>query len=68
MTQRALRRLEAIEETENTEETEQPELKTVFDYSNDAVRVVGHFRMRPIFPAGAELVVTRHSRMEAIHR
>ena len=31
---------EAIEETEKTEETEQPELKTVFDYSNDAVRVV----------------------------
>ena len=48
---------EAIEETENTEETEQPELKTVFDYSNDAVRVVVTLSNETDLPAGAELVV-----------
>jgi len=49
---------EAIEETEKTEETEQPELKTVFDYSNDAVRVVVTLSNETDLPAGAELVVT----------
>ena len=48
---------EAIEETEKTEETEQPELKTVFDYSNDAVRVVVTLSNETDLPAGAELVV-----------
>lgn len=48
---------EAIEETEETEETEQPELKTVFDYSNDAVRVVVTLSNETDLPAGAELVV-----------
>ena len=48
---------EAIEETEKTEQTEQPELKTVFDYSNDAVRVVVTLSNETDLPAGAELVV-----------
>ncbi len=48
---------EAIEETEKTEETEQLELKTVFDYSNDAVRVVVTLSNETDLPAGAELVV-----------
>ena len=48
---------EAIEETEKTEETEQQELKTVFDYSNDAVRVVVTLSNETDLPAGAELVV-----------
>ena len=48
---------EAIVETEKTEETEQPELKTVFDYSNDAVRVVVTLSNETDLPAGAELVV-----------
>lgn len=48
---------EAIEETEKTEETEQPELKTVFDYSNDAVRVVVTLSNETDLPVGAELVV-----------
>ena len=48
---------EAIEETEETEETEQPELKMVFDYSNDAVRVVVTLSNETDLPAGAELVV-----------
>lgn len=48
---------EAIEETEKTEETERPELKTVFDYSNDAVRVVVTLSNETDLPAGAELVV-----------
>lgn len=48
---------EAIEETEKIEETEQPELKTVFDYSNDAVRVVVTLSNETDLPAGAELVV-----------
>lgn len=48
---------EAIMETEKTEETEQPELKTVFDYSNDAVRVVVTLSNETDLPADAELVV-----------
>lgn len=48
---------ETIEETEETEATEQPELKTVFDYSNDAVRVVVTLSNETDLPAGAELVV-----------
>lgn len=55
--------IESTEETESTEateaieETEQPELKTVFDYSNDAVRVVVTLSNEADLPAGAELVV-----------
>lgn len=49
--------IEETEKTEETEETEQPELKTVFDYSNDAVRVVVTLSNETDLPAGAELVV-----------
>lgn len=48
---------ETTEAVEETEETEQPELKTVFDYSNDAVRVVVTLSNETDLPAGAELVV-----------
>lgn len=48
---------ESTEATEAIEETEQPELKTVFDYSNDAVRVVVTLSNETDLPAGAELVV-----------
>lgn len=49
--------IEETEKTEETEETEQPELNTVFDYSNDAVRVVVTLSNETDLPAGAELVV-----------
>lgn len=48
---------ESTEATEAIEETEQPELKTVFDYSNDAIRVVVTLSNETDLPAGAELVV-----------
>ena len=48
---------ESTEATEAIEQTEQPELKTVFDYSNDAVRVIVTLSNETDLPAGAELVV-----------